>query len=90
LWDGPAFAAGLTVGSKLLAVNGEAYSTDALKQAVAASASGVPVELLVQTGKHVRSVPIAYEGGLRYPHLERAETGRARLEDIYAPLRGRS
>jgi len=90
LWDGPAFAAGLTVGSKLLAVNGEAYSTDALKQAVAASASGMPVELLVKAGKHVRSVPIAYEGGLRYPHLERAETGRARLEDIYAPLHGRS
>jgi predicted metalloprotease with PDZ domain len=90
LWDSPAFAAGLTVGARLLAVNGEAYSPDGLKQAVAASASGVPVELLVQTGKHVRSVPIAYQGGLRYPHLERAETGRARLEDIYAPLQGRS
>jgi len=86
LWDGPAFDAGLTVGSQLLAVNGAAYTSDVLKQVVAASASGEPIELLVKTGKHVRAVPIAYDGGLRYPHLERAGDGRARLDDIYAPL----
>lgn len=87
MWDGPAFDAGLTVGAQLLAVNGAAYSADVLKQMIAASASGGAIELLVKTGKRVRSVPIAYDGGPRYPHLERAGVGRARLEDIFAPLR---
>jgi predicted metalloprotease with PDZ domain len=90
LWDGPAFEAGLTVGTSVLAVNGAAYSADVLKQAIAASASGDPIELLVKTGKHVRSVAIAYDGGLRYPHLERIDGERARLEEIYAPLRDAS
>jgi predicted metalloprotease with PDZ domain len=90
LWDGPAFEAGLTVGTTLLAVNGAAYSADVLKQAIAASASGEPIELLVKAGKHVRSVAIAYDGGLRYPHLERIDGQRARLEEIYAPLRDAS
>jgi predicted metalloprotease with PDZ domain len=85
LWDSPSYDAGLTVGAKLLAVNGRAYSADLLKQAIAASASGEPVELLVKAGKHVRSVTIAYSDGLRYPHLERAEGKRARLDEIYAP-----
>jgi predicted metalloprotease with PDZ domain len=87
LWDGPAFDAGLTVGTTLLAVNGSAYSADVLKQAIAASASGEPIDLLVKAGKHVRSARIAYNGGLRYPHLERVNGERARLDEIYAPLR---
>jgi hypothetical protein len=66
-------------------VNDRAYSADLLKQAIAASASGEPVELLVKAGKHVRSVTSAYSDGLRYPHLERAEGKRARLDEIYAP-----
>jgi predicted metalloprotease with PDZ domain len=86
LWDGPAFDAGLTVGSELLAANGAAFSTNALKQVIAASVTGEPIELTVKTGKHVRRVAIAYDGGLRYPHLEREEGGRARLDEIYAPL----
>jgi len=85
LWGGPAFDAGLTVGSKLLAVNGQAYSADVLKQVIAASASGEPIELVVKAGKHVRPVAITYDGGLRFPHLERAEGGRARLDEIYSP-----
>jgi predicted metalloprotease with PDZ domain len=86
LWDGPAFRAGLTVGSTLTAVNGVAYSADVLKQAVAATASGQPIELVVKSGKHVRSVALDYAGGLRYPHLERVDGTRARLDEIYAPL----
>ncbi|HEX8447562.1 MAG TPA: peptidase M61 [Sphingomonas sp.] len=88
LWDGPAFDAGLTVGSTLLAVNGAAYSADVLKQAIAAGASGMPIDLLIRTGKHVRPVTIAYDGGLRYPHLERVAGADPRLDAIYAPLPG--
>ena len=86
LWAGPAFDAGLTVGSQLLAVNGTAYDTDVLKQAIAESGSGAPIELLVKTGAHIRPVPIKYDRGLRYPHLERVTGERTRLDEIYAPI----
>jgi predicted metalloprotease with PDZ domain len=87
LWDGPAFGAGLTAGSELVAVNGRAFSADDLEQAIAAGASGGPIELVVRTGRHVRTVTIAYDGGLRYPHLERIDGARGRLDEIFAPLR---
>jgi len=85
LWDGPAFDVGLTVGSELVAVNGRAYGAEVLKQAIADGTSGKPIELLVKTGKHVRPVAIAYQGGLRYPHLERSQGTLARLDRIFAP-----
>ena len=84
-WDGPAFKAGLTVGGKLIAVNGIAYDADRLKEAIAAAKTGGPLSLLVKTGDHYRSVDIAYRGGLRYPRLERLEGTPDLLSAIYAP-----
>jgi predicted metalloprotease with PDZ domain len=89
LWDGPAFAAGLTVGSEIVAVGGRKFSPDILKQAVTDSRENGSVDLLVRSGQHVRDVRIAYDGGHRYPHLERVEGTRARLDQILAPLCGR-
>ncbi|HEX5656855.1 MAG TPA: hypothetical protein VFX59_06655 [Polyangiales bacterium] len=82
LWDSPAFEAGLTAGSQLVAVNGQAYDGDKLKQAVVAAREGAPLELLVKSRKHFRAVPLAYREGLRYPHLEPIEGARARLDEI--------
>jgi predicted metalloprotease with PDZ domain len=90
LWGGPVFEAGLTVGTELIAVSGQSYSEETLKQAIASAASGAPLELVAKTGNHVRSVFIVYDGGLRYPHLERVEGTRARLDDIYAAIGGDS
>ena len=86
LWDGPAFKAGLTIGTKLMAVNGIAYDGDRLKEAVtAAKTGGPPIALLVKNGDHYRTVTIDYRGGLRYPHLEKIGTGPASLDAILAP-----
>jgi predicted metalloprotease with PDZ domain len=85
LWESPAFEAGLTVGTQILAVNGTAFSQQVLKNAVGETAGGKPLELLVKAGQQVRLEPIRYKGGLRYPHLERREGSRARLDDILAP-----
>ena len=83
VWDSPAFKAGLTLGIKLIAVNGIAYDGDRLKEAVtAAKAGGPPIELLVKNGDHYRTVAIDYRGGLRYPHLEKVGTGPASLDAI--------
>ncbi|MDB5689292.1 MAG: peptidase [Sphingomonas bacterium] len=86
LWDGPAFAAGLTVGASVLGVNGRTFSADSLKQAIRDGREGSPIELLIKRGSEVGPVTIRYDGGLRYPHLERVEGVRPRLDEILAPL----
>ena len=84
-WEGPAFKAGLADGVKLIAVNGVAYDSDRLKEAVTAAKGGkAPIELLVKTGERYRTVPIAYHDGLRYPRFERIAGTPARLDDILA------
>ena len=85
LWGGPAFKAGLTVGGKLIAVNGVAYDADLLKEAITNAKSGGPVTLIVKDGDHFRVAAIDYHGGLRYPRLERLEGKPDLLSAIYAP-----
>ena len=84
MWHGPAFAAGLTVGTTIVAIDGEPYSGEALKRAVTAAKTGTPLELIVRSADRFRVVRIAWTGGLRYPHLERTGTGPARLDAILA------
>ncbi len=84
-WDGPAFKAGLTSGTTLVAVNGRAYDADDLKRVIAeAKTGGRPIDLLVKVGEAYRTVPVSYAGGLRYPHLERTGKGPAALDALYA------
>jgi hypothetical protein len=60
------------VGDVLIAVNEQPYSDDVLKAAVAAARGGtVPIRLVVKTDDRVRTVDWAWNGGLRYPRLER-------------------
>jgi predicted metalloprotease with PDZ domain len=71
LWGGPAFRAGLTTATTVVAVNGRACTADLLRAAVTAAAAGGPlVELIVRNGDRFRAVVIDYRDGLRYPHLE--------------------
>ena len=82
MWQGPAFAAGLTVGTTIVAVDGDAFGGEALKRAVTAAKAGVPLELIVKSGDRFRTVRIAWRGGLRYPHLQRVGNGPSRLDAI--------
>ena len=85
-WDGPAFKAGLTVGAKIVAVNGIAYDIDRLKETItAAKKGGGTIDLLIKAGDHYKTVPIDYHGGLRYPRLERIEGTPDLLSAIYTP-----
>ena len=86
LWEGPAFKAGLTTDTQLIAVNGLAYSDDDLKQAVKdAKGAGPAVELTVKINNHYRTVKIDWHGGLLYPHLEKVGTGDGSLDAILTP-----
>jgi predicted metalloprotease with PDZ domain len=77
LWDGPAFNAGISPGMTVIAVNGQDYDPDALKDAVTAAAKdkSQPIELLVKNFNEYKTVRIDYHAGLMYPHLER-DTGK--------------
>ncbi|WP_116091964.1 M61 family metallopeptidase [Sphingomonas crusticola] len=84
-WDSPAFNAGITIGTKILAVEGTAYSDDDLKQAIKDATGSKPINLLVQQGSYFRTVSIAWSGGLRYPHLEKIDPkAPSTLDALYA------
>nr|MBA3898190.1 PDZ domain-containing protein [Sphingomonadaceae bacterium] len=86
VWDGPAYDAGLAAGQVILAVNGVAYTDDAMKAAVtAAKGKSAPIRLTVKAGTRVRDVNIAWNGGLRYPHLVRTGKGASSLDRLLDP-----
>ena len=61
-------------GTTVVAVNGQAYDEDVLKDAVkAAKDDKAPIELMLKEFDRYRTVKLDYHGGLRYPHLERIE-----------------
>jgi predicted metalloprotease with PDZ domain len=86
-WNGPADKARLAPGEKIIAVNGQVYSSDALKEAIrAAKGATAPIHLIVQADTFVSNVDIDYHDGERYPVLERVEGTPAYLDDITKPL----
>jgi predicted metalloprotease with PDZ domain len=85
-WDGPAFNQGVTVGSTIVAVNGQSYSADAMRRAIAgAQQSAEPIVLIVRNGDQYTTPSLDYRGGLRYPRLERVSGTPDRLGDILEP-----
>jgi predicted metalloprotease with PDZ domain len=68
----PAFESGISPYMKVISVNGEKFSVDALKRAVQASEKEKD-DMVVETENagRVGSHHIPYHGGSRYPHLER-------------------
>jgi predicted metalloprotease with PDZ domain len=85
LWGSPAFRAGITSGSKILAVNERTYSADELKRAIRCASEGDPIDLVLQAAKRHREVRIDCPQGHRYPHLEPMDGARPRLDEILAP-----
>jgi predicted metalloprotease with PDZ domain len=85
-WNGPAFKAGISTGATVAAVNGQTYSGDALKDAIAAARnSKAPIQLLLKYQGGFRTVPVDYHEGLKYPHLVRVDGSPDYLSDIIAP-----
>jgi predicted metalloprotease with PDZ domain len=82
-WNGPAFKAGVSTGATLVAVNGENFSTDVLKDAITAAKGGTaPIQLLFKYQGGFRTVPLDYHDGLQYPHLVRIEGTPDYLSEI--------
>lgn len=82
-WDGPAFNAGIVNGAQIVAVNGEEFSSESIKDAVSAAKDGTdPIELLVKRGDRYDTIAIDYHGGLRYPWIEPKGTGTKGLDRL--------
>ncbi len=87
IWDGVAFKAGIVSGAEIVAVNGEEYSADKLKKAITAAKAGGSIDLLVKRGGRYTTVPVAYDGGLRWPWIEKAVKGKAHIDRWLEPRR---
>ncbi len=82
---GPADGATIGPGMKVVAVNGRKFSTQVLRDAVAATKKGQKLEFLVENGEYIRPHPLDYAGGERYPHLEREHAQKDLLDEIIKP-----
>lgn len=80
-WDSPAFKAGLAPGARIVEVEGQAFSAERLVTAVAARNPG-GIKLLVESDQRVHAVTIRYDGGMRYPALERIPGTLDRLRQL--------
>ena len=86
MWDSAAFNAGLVSGALIQAVNGQAYSHEAIGKAIADAAQGSPIVLTVRTRpqSEPRQVEVEYKEGHRFPHLQAIEGTRPRIDEIFA------
>jgi predicted metalloprotease with PDZ domain len=83
LWGSPAYAAGLTEGTAIIAVNGREYRPERLREAITiAHKTHTPIELIVKNLDRYRTVQIPYYDGLKYPRLERLDHSVDRLSAI--------
>ncbi len=83
IWNSPAFAAGITVGTKVVAVNGEEYSARLFRQALKdATDKKHPLSLIIKQATRYRNITLDYSGGIRYPRLEKTGEGETSLDRL--------
>ncbi|WP_240704835.1 M61 family metallopeptidase [Croceicoccus sediminis] len=87
IWDGVAFKAGIVSGAEIVAVNGKEYSAETMKKAITAARESGTIDLLVKRGGRYTTVSVAYDGGLRWPWLEKAVKGTAHIDRWLEPRR---
>ena len=86
-WDGPADKTKLYPGQKIIAVNGNVFSGDALKAAIKqAKGNTEPIHLILQGDTFVTTADLDYHDGERYPSLVRVDGTPDYLDDITKPL----
>ena len=82
IWDSAAFKAGLVIGTKIVAVNGDEFSGDVWKAAIKAKQ---PIQIILKQDKYYRTLSLDYSGGLRYPRLEKTGEGEGSLDRLLKP-----
>jgi predicted metalloprotease with PDZ domain len=82
----PASRAGLGPGMTIVAVDGRAFSPDALRDAVRAARAATPIRLVVDNEGTLSDYSVDDHGGEQYPHLVRHAAGPDLLSRTLAPL----
>ena len=86
-WDSVADKAGLGTGTKIVGINGEVFSADALHKALDDSkGNDKPIHLILQEDTKVTMLDLNYHDGQRYPMLQRVEGTADLLDEITKPL----
>jgi predicted metalloprotease with PDZ domain len=86
-WNGPADKARLAPGQKIIAVNGNIFSGEALRTAIKdAKGKTEPIHLILQGDTFVTTADLDYHDGERYPSLVRVDGTPDYLDDITKPL----
>ena len=78
--------AGISPGVKLVAVNGRKFDGERLKEAVADTAHGAPLEITYEKHQFQKTVRLDYTQGLLYPHLVPIKGQQDHLKDLLRPL----
>ena len=87
LWKGLGDKAHFAPGDKIIGVNGEVFSSDAILGALKkAKTDPAPIHFIVQSGSILHMIDVDYHGGERYPALERVEGTTDYLDEITKPL----
>ncbi|MGH9747526.1 MAG: M61 family metallopeptidase [Candidatus Acidiferrales bacterium] len=83
----PAFESGISPYLRIIGVNGRQFSVDELKRAIRGSKSSpAAIEIVASNTGTIEKHKIEYQGGYRYPHLERVEGTSDYLDEILKPL----
>jgi len=83
----PAFESGVSPFLKIVGVNGRQFSVDELRRAIRDSkSSSSAVEIVAMNTGTLEKHEIRYQGGSRYPHLERVDGSTDYLGEILKPL----
>jgi len=81
----PADKAGIGPNMKLLGINGRKFDEDLLKDALAATPKTGHVALLLENATYFINAKLDYNGGPRFPHLERVSDAKDVLTTVIAP-----
>jgi predicted metalloprotease with PDZ domain len=84
--DTPAARAGIGPGMKVAGVGGRRYTKERMRDALrGAMEKKEPIELLVENGEFLKTVPVDHHAGERYPHLARIDERPDVLTEILKP-----
>jgi predicted metalloprotease with PDZ domain len=81
---GTAYDAGVAPGMKIVAVNGESYSPDKLREIISNAKTVLnPIQFIVANGAQFKTMSMEYHDGLKFPHIERDGTKPDYLGEIF-------
>ena len=88
--DLAAAKAGIVPGMKITKINGKEFKSEDLHKAVAATKNNSQLEFEIEFSGVTATYKINYNGGERFPHLERDAAKTDYLSEIVKPINGQS